>query len=156
MGINNSHCNVANKTNKRMKTRQTSIDCFKQIKEAGLLAKRRFETFEAIFKSAPCTRQEALEHTNPINALSLSAARFTELRRIGVIYEKDVRACKVTGRNVIEWDLTDRLPINIKNPNKTKKQRVDDALNSLRELYKNKNNSTIEDWKLVADLIKSI
>tara|TARA_R110000822_G_C14899044_1_gene448741 strand:+ start:28 stop:441 length:414 start_codon:yes stop_codon:yes gene_type:complete len=137
-----------------MITRQTSIDCFNQIKEAGLLAKRRFETFEAIFKSAPCTRQEALEHTNPINALSLSAARFTELRRIGVIYEKDVRACKVTGRNVIEWDLTDRLPITLKNTNKTKKQRVNDALDSLRQLYKN--NSTDEDWKKVADLIKSI
>ena len=139
-----------------MNTRQTSIDCYNEIKQAGLLAKRRFETFEAIFKSAPCTRQEALEHTNPLNALSLSAARFTELRRIGVIYEKDVRPCKVTGRNVIEWDLTDRLPIKIKKSNKTKKQRVDDALTSLRLLYKNKNTSTVEDWKRVAILIKSI
>ena len=137
-----------------MNTRQTSIDCYNEIKNSNLLAQRRFETFEAIFKSAPCTRQEALEHTNPINALSLSAARFTELRRIGVIYEKDVRACKVTGRNVIEWDLTDRLPVTVKTTNKTKKQRVNDALDSLRQLYKN--NSTDEDWKNVADLIKSI
>ena len=139
-----------------MNTRQTSIDCYNEIKQAGLLAKRRFETFEAIFKSAPCTRQEALEHTNPLNALSLSAARFTELRRIGVIYEKDIRPCKVTGRNVIEWDLTDSLPIKIKKSNKTKKQIVDDALTSLRLLYKNKNTSTVEDWKRVAILIKSI
>ena len=105
-----------------MKTRQTSIDCYNEIKNSNLLAKRRLETFEAIFKSAPCTRQEALEHTNPLNALSLSAARFTELRRLGVIYEKSVRPCKVTGRNVIEWDLTDRLPVNIKKSNTTKKQ----------------------------------
>ena len=137
-----------------MNTRQTSIECYNEIKNSNLLAQRRFETFEAIFNSAPCTRQEALEHTNPINALSLSAARFTELRRIGVIYEKDVRACKVTGRNVIEWDLTDRLPVTVKTTNKTKKQRVNDALDSLRQLYKN--NSTDEDWKTVADLIKSI
>ena len=137
-----------------MNTRQTSIECYNEIKNSNLLAQRRFETFEAIFNSAPCTRQEALEHTNPINALSLSAARFTELRRIGVIYEKDVRACKVTGRNVIEWDLTDRLPVTVKTTNKTKKQRVNDALHSLRGLYKN--NSTDEDWKTVADLIKSI
>ena len=139
-----------------MKTRQTSIDCYNEIKNSNLLAKRRLETFEAIFKSAPCTRQEALEHTNPLNALSLSAARFTELRRLGVIYEKSVRPCKVTGRNVIEWDLTDRLPVNIKKSNTTKKQRVDDALNLLRELYKNKDTSTDDDWKRVADLIKSI
>jgi len=139
-----------------MKTRQTSIDCYNEIRANGLLPKRRLETFEAIFKSAPCTRQEALEHTNPLNPLSLSAARFTELRRLGVIYEKSVRPCKVTGRNVIEWDLTDRLPVNVKKSNKTKKQRVSDTLNSLRELYKNKNTSTDEDWKMVADLIKSI
>ena len=82
--------------------------------------------------------------------------RISELRDRGVIYEKDVRPCKVTGRNVIEWDLTDRLPVNIKNSNKTKKQRLDDALNSLRELYKNKDISTNEDWKTVANLIKSI
>tara|TARA_R110002072_G_scaffold29154_1_gene92698 strand:- start:60 stop:479 length:420 start_codon:yes stop_codon:yes gene_type:complete len=139
-----------------MNTRQTSIDCYNEIKNSDLLAKRRFETFDAIFKSAPCTRQEALEHTNPLNALSLSAARFTELRRIGVIYEKDIRPCKVTGRNVIEWDLTDRLPINIKKSIKTKKHRVDDALKSLRELYKNKNTCSNQDWKTVADLIKII
>ena len=139
-----------------MNTRQTSIDCYNQIKNSDLLAKRRFETFEAIFKSAPCTRQEALEHTNPLNALSLSAARFTELRRLGVIYEVRVRECRVTGRNVIEWDLTDALPINIKSSIKTKKHRVNDALNSLRELYKNKDISTNEDWREVADLIKNI
>ena len=139
-----------------MNTRQTSIDCYNEIRLNDLLPKRRLETFEAIFKSAPCTRQEALQHTNPLNALSLSAARFTELRRLGVIYEKSVRPCKVTGRNVIEWDLTDRLPIKIKKSNRTKKHKIDDALNSLRELYKNKDTSTVQDWKLVADLIKSI
>ena len=139
-----------------MKTRQTSIDCYNEIKNSNLLAQRRFETFDAIFKTAPCTRQEALEHTNPFNALSLSAARFTELRRLGVIYEVRVRECKVTGRNVIEWDLTDTLPINVKSSIKTKQHRVNDALNSFRKLYKNKDISTNEDWKTVADLIKSI
>ena len=84
------------------------------------------------------------------------SSRFTELRDLGVIYEKDVRPCKVTGRNVIEWDLTDRLPVNVKNTNKTKKQKINDALNSLRLLYKNKDTSTNEDWREVADLIKNI
>ena len=143
-----------------MKTRQTSIDCYNKIKSDGLLAKRRFETFDAIFKSAPCTRQEALEHTNPLNALSLSAARFTELRRLGVIYEKKERPCRVTGRNVIEWDLTDKLPVDFKNPNKTKQQKKNAALESLRNLYKKRykkiNDNTIDEWKIVANLIKSI
>lgn len=139
-----------------MKTRQTSIDCFNEIKNSNLLAKRRLETYEAIFKSAPCTRQEALQHTNPVNPLSLSAVRFTELRRLGVIYEKGIRKCRVTGRNVIEWDLTDRLPIIFKNKKQTKKQKINNVINCLRELYKNRNVSTAEDWKKIAELIKKI
>ena len=139
-----------------MKTRQTSIDCYNKIKEQGLLSNMRFKVYEAILKKAPCTSGEAFAiMTTKENQISQSRARFTELRELGVIYEKGEKQCTITGRNVIEWDLTDRLPINIKNPNKTKKQRVDDALNSLRELYKNKD-STNEDWKIVADLIKSI
>ena len=89
-------------------------------------------------------------------AITSSRARFTELRELGVIYEVRNRKCTITGRTSIEWDLTDRLPINVKKNNKTKKQRINDALNLLRLLYKNKNTSTDEDWKKVADLINSI
>ena len=140
-----------------MNTRQTSIDCYNKIKEEGLLSNMRFKVYEAILRKAPCTSGEAFATmTTKENQISQSRARFTELRELGVIYEKGEKKCSITGRNVIEWDLTDRLPINIKSPNKTKKQKVDDALNSLRELYKNKDNSSNEDWKTVADLIKSI
>ena len=137
-----------------MTTRQTSIDCYNKIKSEGLLSKRRLEVYESILKNAPCTTNEALKDVH--SGSHGVGSRTTELRDSGVIYEKDVRPCMVTGRNVIEWDLTDRLPVNIKNTNKTKKQRLDHALNSLRELYKNKNTSTDEDWKTVADLIKNI
>jgi hypothetical protein len=140
-----------------MKTRQTSIECYNQIKQEGLLSKMRFKVYESILKNAPCTSAEVLSTLLSKNsAITSSRARFTELRELGVIYEVQNRKCTITGRTAIEWDLTDRLPINIKNPNKTKKQRLDDALNSLRELYKNKNTSTNEDWKTVANLIKSI
>ena len=140
-----------------MKTRQTSIECYNKIKEQGLLSNMRFKVYEAILKKAPCTSGEAFATmTTKENQISQSRARFTELRELGVIYEKGEKKCSITGRSVIEWDLTDRLPVNVKNPNKTKKQRVDDALNSLRKLYKNKDISTDDDWKIVADLIKSI
>jgi len=137
-----------------MKTRQTSIDCYNEIRANGLLSKRRLEVYEAILKNAPCTTNEALKDI--YSGSHGVGSRTTELRDVGVIYEVRTRSCRITGRNVIEWDLTDRLPINIKKTNKTKKQRVSDTLNSLRELYKNKNTSTDEDWKMVADLIKSI
>ena len=128
-----------------MNTRQTSIDCYNEIRANGLLSKKRLEVYKAILKTAPCTSGEAFSiMTTKENQISQSRARFTELRELGVI------------RNVIEWDLTDRLPISFKNKNKTKKQRINDAINSFRELYKNKDNSKNEDWKIVADLIKII
>ncbi len=139
-----------------MKTRQTSIDCYNQIKSEGLLSKRRFEVYEALLSSAPCTSSEAIRNAKTTFGVFGVSSRFTELRDLGVIYEIRTRECSVTGRNVIEWDLTDRLPVNVKKSNRTKKHKINDALNSLRELYKNKDNSSDKDWKVVADLIKSI
>jgi hypothetical protein len=136
-----------------MNTRKTSIECFSKIKQEGLLSKRRLQVYESIFNYAPCTASEVF---NDKNLKTNQSGRFTELRDLGVIYEKGERLCRITGRNLIEWDLTDRLPINFKNKNKTKKQRINDAINSFRMLYKNKDNSTTEDWKIVADLIKII
>ena len=139
-----------------MTIRQTSINCFNQIKEEGLLSKRRLEVYEALLSTAPCTSSEAITNAKTTFGVFGVSSRFTELRDLGVIYEVRTRECTVTGRNVIEWDLTDRLPVNVKKFNKTKKHKIDDALNSLRKLYKNKDTSTDEDWKITADLIKSI
>ena len=136
--------------------RQTSIDCFNQIKQEGLLSKRRLEVYEALLSSAPCTSSEAIRNAKTTFGVFGVSSRFTELRDLGVIYEKGEKQCSITGRTSIEWDLTDKLPVDFKSSNKTKKQRLDSALNSLRELYKNKDISTDEDWKIVADLIKSI
>tara|TARA_R110002167_G_scaffold70851_1_gene200075 strand:- start:2435 stop:2848 length:414 start_codon:yes stop_codon:yes gene_type:complete len=137
-----------------MNTRQTSIDCYNKIQRNGLLSKMRFEVYSALLSMGkPSTTREVYQ---TMNVLKQEATRFTELRKLGVIYEVQNRKCTITGRTSIEWDLTDRLPINFKNKNKTKKQRINDAINSFRELYKNKDNSTNEDWKIVADLIKII
>ena len=137
-----------------MKARQTSIDCYNQIKEEGLLSNMRFRVYSALLAMGkPSTTREVY---STMNVIKQEATRFTELRKLGVIYEVQNRKCTITGRTSIEWDLTDRLPIKIKKCNRTKKHKIDDALNSLRELYKNKDTSTDKDWKTVADLIKSI
>ena len=137
-----------------MKTRQTSIDCYNQIKSEGLLSNMRFRVYSALLAMGkPSTTREVYA---TMNVIKQEATRFTELRKLGVIYEVQNRTCTVTGRTSIEWDLTDKLPVNVKNTNKTKKQKINDALNLLRVLYKNKNTNTNEDWTKVADLIKSI
>ncbi len=139
-----------------MKIRQTSIDCYNKIKQEGLLSKRRLEVYEALLSTAPCTSSEAIRNAKTTFGVFGVSSRFTELRDLGVIYEKGEKKCSITGRNVIEWDLTDRLPVNVKKTIKTKKQKINDALNLLRVLYKNKDTSTNEDWTKVANLIKSI
>jgi hypothetical protein len=141
-----------------MGTRQTSIDCYNLIKAQGLLSKRRLEVYEAILKNAPCSSSEAMiSNLNSTNVLSQSRARFTELRELGVIYEKGEKKCTITGKNVIEWDLTDKLPINTKTPISPKKRRVMDTINALRKLYtKRTTRSDDDEWQKVYDLIKKI
>src|SRR5579871_3487639 len=99
--------------------RQTSIQAFNTIKENGLLATRQLEVYECIFENGPLTSGEAFKIMNqksPLRNLTQSRARFTELRELGVIYEVRTRICSVTGMNVIEWDVTDRLPIKFEKP----------------------------------------
>lgn len=140
-----------------MSTRQTSIDCYNQIKAEGLLSKLRLRTLNAMLYSAPCTAGELQNYIDK-NQIQVKHAwkLLSQLRDLGVLYEKTERKCKITGRIVIEWDLTDKLPVNKKVITNTKKDRIKNALDALRQLYKNKHNRTNEDWKKVADLIKSI
>lgn len=137
-----------------MNTRQTSIDCFNQIKAEGLLSKQRLEVYFALLKMGkPSTTREVYA---TMNVPKQEATRFTELRNLGVIYEVKNRKCSITGRTAIEWDLTDKLPTNLIVTPPTKKDRLNATLIALRELYKIKNISTVEDWQKVATLIKSI
>ena len=140
-----------------MGTRQTSIDCYNQIKSEGLLSKLRLRTLNAMLYSAPCTAGELQSYIDK-NQIQVKHAwkLLSQLRDLKVVYEKDERKCNITGRVVIEWDLTDKLPIKLTTLPNTKKQRVEDTLDALRELYKNKNLSTKEDWQIVANLIKKI
>jgi hypothetical protein len=67
--------------------------------------------------------------------------RISELRDLGVIYEKSIRRCKVTGKNVIEWDLTDKLPIKKENkPIVTKKQKIQEILDEISDFGKTLSN----------------
>ena len=140
--------------------RQTSIDCYHQIKAEGLLSKMRMMYFEAVYENSPCTGAEAFDAIERAGKLTkkssrLERTRFTELRDMGVIKEVGTRPCKISGRNALVFDLTDNLPTKLE-PVSTKKQRRETAVNALRELYKNKDTATDSDWVEVAELIKKI
>jgi hypothetical protein len=124
-----------------MNIRQTSIDCYNQIKQAGLLSKRRLQVYEVLLENGCLTGTEVSilfkqKHFSSNHSEGIRN-RITELFDRGVVYEKAIVECKTTGRKVIQWDLTDRLPVKVKSSNKTKQQKKNLALNSLRELYKN-------------------
>ena len=137
--------------------RQTSIDCYNQIKAEGLLSKMRFKVYECILTNAPCTSAEALSNMLSKNsAITSSRARFTELRELGVIYEVRNRKCTITGRTAIEWDLTDGLPKEKIISDNSKKQRIQTTIDALKLLYKNKLTATLDDWQMVANLIRKI
>ena len=139
-----------------MATRTTSINCYNQIKAEGLLSKLRLQTLNAMLYASPCTAGELQSYIDK-NQIQVKHAwkLLSQLRDLGVIYEKSERKCKVTGRLVIEWDLTDKLPIKSTTTSSTKKQRVDHAISTLRSLCK-KLSATKREFESVADLIKKI
>lgn len=98
--------------------RQTSIQCYHQIKQEGLLSKRRIQVLESLLAIGPCTAGELERHINKNFNVRGGWKQLSILRDQGVVKELGTRACGVTGRNVIEWDMTGNLPVK---PKKTKK-----------------------------------
>jgi hypothetical protein len=117
--------------------RQTSIDCYNQIKSEGLLSDLKLITYHAILNTAPCTAGELQSYIEK-NQIKVkhSWKLLSQLRDLGVIYERSERACFVTGRNVIEWDITDKLPLKEKAPVVTKKQKIEAILNDISDFAK--------------------
>lgn len=105
--------------------RQTSVDAYKEIRDNGLLSERRWQVYDVLFHYGPLTGNEALKILVACykifagNAPSI-ISRLGELRAMGVVMETKQRACTVTGMTVIEWDVTDKLPVKFDKPVKEK------------------------------------
>lgn len=93
--------------------RKTSVEAYREIKTGGLLSKRRFEVYECLFYNGPMTASEISEMLPGKKSRTIGSnvhARLGELRESGVVYEVKERICSISGKNVIEWDVTDKLP----------------------------------------------
>lgn len=107
-------------------TRQTSIEAYREIKENGLLSKRRWQVYDYLFHNGPATARQAVlaisnEFGNNVSiAFGSLATRFCELRRSGVIEEVGTIIDKETKHEVILWDVTKNLPKKIVKPKKIK------------------------------------
>jgi hypothetical protein len=91
-----------------MSVRKTSIEVYHKIKAEGLLSTMRFAVYEELFLRGPMTGKELDK------ALGTDSAhkRLSELKALGVVEDSEprTRRCKVSGENVVEWDVTGRLP----------------------------------------------
>lgn len=95
--------------------RETSFEAYRDIRDSGLLSKRRFQVYEILYVYGPMTGGELFREmkkkygmTVPTN--SNVTTRLGELRERGSVRELGVRRCKVSGQTVILWDVTKNLP----------------------------------------------
>lgn len=96
--------------------RTTSIEVYKFLEENGTLSAKRWEVYATVYNNGPMTSAEAFAKINEgksIKSLTQSRARFTELRGMGLLKETGERECTITGHTVIEWDVTDQLPLKL-------------------------------------------
>jgi len=92
-----------------MSHRQTSITAYHQIKSEGLLGRHAFQVYQVLFKHGPLTGRETFQRIGH-GFTTHTGARLTELRDAGVVSEVGHKICSVTGRRVILWDVTSKLP----------------------------------------------
>lgn len=92
--------------------RQTSAIAFKEVKDSGYVGRRQKEAYSALYIHGPATASELFYKVNLGRNVSHSniTTRLGELRDLGLVYKTQKRVCSRTGRLVIEWDVTDKLP----------------------------------------------
>lgn len=110
--------------------RQTSIDTYNEIKNSGLLSKRRMEVYDVLFHHGPMTANDLVRHNklhHPYANQTGWNARFSELERMKAIKEVGLKKDDVSGNECIVWDVTDEIPIKLEKSNKgeLKKELID-------------------------------
>jgi DNA-binding transcriptional ArsR family regulator len=91
-------------------TRRISADAYHRIEAEGLLSKRRFQVYSLLYHHGPLTIAEACAQLATTVSERSFSPRFAELRDLGVVDEVGERQCRVTGNNVIAWDVNEKLP----------------------------------------------
>jgi DNA-binding Lrp family transcriptional regulator len=89
-------------------TRKTSRDCFRELVVLGLLPEMRRKVYRWLYNNGPATRNEVAQGIDMVP--NDTSTRLKELRNLGVVREVGEDKCRVTSRNVILYDVTDRMP----------------------------------------------
>ncbi len=89
--------------------RSTSSEALRAVTESGFIAASQKEVYGCLFERGPLSSREVDV------ALGKSGhwKRLSELAAMGIVGEAGSKKCPVTGRRVILWDVTDRLPVKV-------------------------------------------
>jgi len=86
--------------------RYTSREAYEYICATGILGKRRTQAYTFLYRHGPMTALELTERRY-IPGLWKRLSELEEMKLVGTL---GTRACKVTGRNAMLWDVTDHIP----------------------------------------------
>jgi hypothetical protein len=140
--------------------RNTSIQAYREIVESGSLSTRRLEVYDALFSHGPLKTREIWANFFKEKEISQNSInpRLSELKEMGIVEEVGEKACSITGKNCILWDVTANLPkklpkqktrrIQIKEleeENKKFKKMIHVAVNTLVSYKDDKSHRTIEE-----------
>jgi len=94
-----------------MLSRQTSRDAYDEIQRTGVINEKQRLVYNWLYRNGPATAGEVtLALKKPHEVHPSYHRRLDELSERGVADRIGERECKVTGRNVTLWDVTDNLP----------------------------------------------
>ncbi len=96
-----------------LRMRDTSLAAYNYIVANGILGSRRMEVYETLFRYGPLTKNEVWKKLN--SGRDGVHQRFSELRRMGAIQQKEKRVCSITGMLAYTWDVTPNIPGKIEN-----------------------------------------
>lgn len=102
----------------KKRVRPTSIQTYREIRDSGLLSKRRWEVYDALYEHGPCTANELFKKWKVRSFVTQQNIhpRLGELRELGVVAELEKRRCEVTGREAYVWITTDDMPVKFEKP----------------------------------------
>jgi len=92
--------------------RRTSIETYREIRDSGLLSRIRLLVLEEIANiDQPFTAKMVEKRMNTFHNIRGSWKTLSYLRDVGVIEEIGETKCPISGRNVIQWQMTGELPV---------------------------------------------
>ena len=91
--------------------RQTSKEAFDHIRSNGLLNRMELDIYGWLFQHGPATNRQIFKDATLARDLGVISSRTAAMVRKGVLYEVDTVTCSETGRRVLRFDVTDKLPM---------------------------------------------